>query len=60
MVTGGWYNGNGGLNTPDLDSTEVFSDNVWRTLSTKLPFPMGIMKVATVNNRVLFFGKSFF
>ena len=43
-----------------LDSTEVFSDNVWRTLTAKLPVPMDRMKVAPINNRVLLFGNSFF
>ena len=42
-----------------LDSTEVFSDNVWRTLTAKLPVPMDNMEVATINNRVLLFGNSF-
>ena len=50
MVTGG-YDG-----SSHFDSTEIFSDNVWRTVAAKLPHPM-YMTVATINNRVLAFGK---
>ena len=50
MVTGG-YDG-----SRHLDSTEIFSDNVWRTVTAKLPAPMGSLTVATINNRVLAFG----
>ena len=53
LVTGG-YDG-----SSFLDSTEIFSDNVWRTLTAKLPVPMDRMKVAPINNRVLLFGNSF-
>ena len=55
LVTGG-YDSDGSSYT---DSTEIFSDNVWRTLTAKLPVPMDNMKVATINNRVLLFGNSF-
>ena len=51
MVTGGQDNGR------YLDSTEIFSDNVWRTVAAKLPRPMDSMKVALMNNRVLVFGR---
>ena len=53
LVTGG-YDG-----SSFLDSTEIFSDNVWRTLTAKLPTPMDKMAVATINNRVVLFGNSF-
>ena len=55
LVTGG-YDDDG---SSFLDSTEIFSDNVWRTLTAKLPVPMDNMEVATINNRVLLFGNSF-
>ena len=54
LVTGGK------IGSSLLDSTEIFSDNVWRTLTAKLPVPMDRMKVAPINNRVLLFGNSFF
>ena len=54
MVTGGQDDGR------LLDSTEIFSDNVWRTVAAKLPRPMDSMKGATTNNRVLVFGNSLF
>ena len=49
MVTGGF----GGA---FFDSTEIFSDNVWRTVAAKLPTSMSTLGVATINNRVLAFG----
>ena len=48
MVTGG--------SGPRLDSTEIFSDNVWRTVASKLPRPMQEFRAAMINNRVLAFG----
>ena len=51
MVTGG----NDGPNNY-LDSTEIFSDNVWRTVAARLPVAMNSPRVATINNRVLAFG----
>ena len=39
------------------DSTEVFS-TYWTTVPAKLPHPMYNLRVATINNRVLAFGKS--
>ena len=39
-----------------LDSTEIFSDNVWKTVSGKLPVPMYDLRAATISNRVLIFG----
>ena len=49
MVTGGYAGSN-------LDSTEILSDNIWRTVDAKLPAPMSGFRVATINNRVLSFG----
>ena len=49
MVTGGW-------NGTRLDSTEIFSDSVWRTVAGKLPDSMADLRVATLNNMVLLFG----
>ena len=46
----------GGFSYSHLDSTEIFSQNVWRTVAAKLPFPMFGLRVATINNRVLCFG----
>ena len=54
MVTGGWTGSN------RFDSTEIFSDNVWRTVTAKLPDPMYDLRVVTINNRVLTFGNSLF
>ena len=54
MVTGG-YTG-----SSSLDGTEIFNDNVWRTVeAAKLPAPIYGLRVATLNNRVLSFGNSF-
>ena len=50
MVTGG-FNGDG------LDSTEIFSDNRWRTVAGSLPSRMHSLRVETINNRVLVFGR---
>ena len=44
MVTGG------------SDSTEIFSDNTWKTVVGKLPEPMNGLRTVTINNRVLLFG----
>ena len=48
MVTGGYGSGY-------LDTTEVYSANVWRTVG-KLPVAMTHVRAATVNNRVVLFG----
>ena len=53
MVTGGFYA------YGDLDSTEIFGDNVWRTVAAKLPVPMYDIRRVTINNRVLSFGNLF-
>ena len=50
MVSGGW------TGSADLDSTEIFSDNTWRTVAGKLPEPMSSLRVTTINNRVLSLG----
>ena len=39
-----------------LDTTEVYQDNEWRTLSGKLPRAMADMAVTTINNKILLFG----
>ena len=41
-----------------LDDTEIFTDNIWRTVAAKLPVLMYGLSVATINNRVLAFGNS--
>jgi len=50
MVTGG------STGTSVLDSTEIFSDTVWKTVTAKLPLAVDGLQVATINNRVLSFG----
>ena len=55
LVTGGFDGLLGGI-----DSTEIFSDNIWSTLDAKLPVPMDGLRVATINNRVLAFGNPLF
>ena len=53
LVTGGY--GESGIH--GLDTTEVFQDNVWRTVAGKLPAPTSGLRAATVDNsRVLSFG----
>ena len=39
-----------------LDTTEVYKDNLWRTVYGKLPAIAGL-KATTVNNRPLAFGE---
>ena len=51
IVTGG-YDG-----STRLDSTEVYQDNVWRTVG-KLPVPISSMKAATASGRTFLFGKT--
>ena len=48
MVTGG------------SDSTEIFSDNTWKTVAGTLPGPMYGLMAVTINNRVLLFGNRLF
>ena len=47
----------GGFGTQLLDTTEVYQDNAWRTVSGKLPRAMAYMAVTTINNKILLFGK---
>ena len=54
MVTGGI--GIGGFGDSFLDSTEIFKENVWTEVG-KLPVGIGVIKGATIDNRVLIFGK---
>ena len=53
MVTGGYDGSN------RIDTTEVFQDNVWRTVSGKRTVPTSGLRTATVDNRVFSFGISF-
>ena len=55
MVTGG----HGETEPWFLDTTEVYQDNVWRTVAGKLPVPVASLRAATVNNRVLLFGNNY-
>ena len=40
-----------------LDSTEIFSDNTWRTVAGKLHEGLARFSEAIINNRVLNFGE---
>ena len=40
-----------------LDTTEVYQDNEWRTVTGKLPRGMVNMAVTTFNDKILLFGK---
>ena len=51
IVTGGWTGSN------HFDITEIYQDSVWRTVSGRLPVPMARMRIATVSNRILLFGR---
>ena len=53
IVTGGIDRNKFGF----LDSTEIFRDNVWRTIAGKLPVKLARMSAVTFNKRVLLFGK---
>ena len=50
IVTGGYDGSN------NLDSTEIYQDSVWRTVSGKLPVPMSYMSAATASGRTFLFG----
>ena len=52
MVVGG----DGGEGSTRLDTTEVYEDNEWKTVSGKLPRAMADMAVTTINNKILLFG----
>ena len=61
MVTGGMIaHGGTGQTFRQTDNTEVFSDNVWRTVVAKLPFATSGVRIASINNRVLSFGNPLF
>ena len=50
MVAGGW------TGSARLDTTEVYQDNEWRTVSGKLPRPMYLMVVKKINDKIFLFG----
>ena len=52
MVVGG----DGGEGSTRLDTTEVYEDNEWKTVSGKLPRAMADMAVTTINDKILLFG----
>ena len=52
MVTGGV------MDSGYLDSTEIYDDNDWKTVTGKLPSPMRFMRALTFENRVYIFGIS--
>ena len=39
-----------------LDSTEVYQDNDWRTVSGKLPRAIYDMEAAVINDKIILFG----
>ena len=41
------------------DSTEIFVDNVWRTIPGKLPTAINACVATNFDNRVLLFGRKF-
>ena len=50
----------GGVNedsTADLDTTEIYVDNIWRIITTRLPEGILGLQIKTLDNRVLLFGK---
>ena len=51
MVAGG-YSGS----WPGLDTTEVYKDNEWRTVSGKLPRAIYAMEAAVINDKIILFG----
>ena len=54
LVNGGWSISGSGF----TDSTEIFDPDVgsWR-FGTALPSPMWDLKAASIENRILFFGR---
>ena len=50
IVTGGYDISN------LLDTTEIYQDSVWRTVTGKLPVPMFGMRIATASNKIFLFG----
>ena len=57
LVVGGNFWDGVSNNDRALDSTEIYSGNSWRILSSKLPEAMLGMQVGNINNKVLLFGK---
>ena len=56
MVTGGCDLSGGCEKSHHLDTTEVYEDNVWKTVAGKLPVGTSGLRAITINNRVLLFG----
>ena len=51
----------GGLDGSRLDSTEILRPGSdWQEITAKLPRPMFAVRMATVDNRVLLFGKTYY
>ena len=50
MVAGGW------TGSTRLDTTEVYRDNEWRTVSGKLPRAVVYMDVTSIDDKILLFG----
>ena len=55
MVTGGY---NQFTDPHYLDTTEIYSDDVWRIVAAKLPVGISSLRAVTIDQRVLLFGKS--
>ena len=55
MVTGGYSYTDGGVN---LDTTETLSsdEDTWTNAGARLPRPMGGLRAATIDDRILIFG----
>ena len=51
MVVGGYHSG-----SAYLDSTEVYRDNEWKTVSGKLPRAISSMASASINEKIILFG----
>ena len=50
MVAGGW------TGSTRLDTTEVYQDNEWRTVSGKLPRAIYAMEAVAFNDKIILFG----
>ena len=59
MVTAGVTGDGQSANTNDLlrDSTEIFIDNVWKTIAGKLPIRTNACVAINIDNRILLFGQ---
>ena len=51
MVAGGFSG------STRLDTTEIYQDNEWRTVSGKLPHAVDYSQALTFNDKILLFGK---